>query len=251
MLEINNLSVSYKSNNNYIKALGPLSMRIESGDIIAVIGPSGCGKSTFLHVLSGIIKEYGGQATLNGARLDPKIHNIGFIPQNFGLLPWKNVEKNCLLSLKIKEKSIDREMRERIDYIMNKLGITDLKERYPQELSGGQKQRAAIARAFIMNPDLLLMDEPFSALDALTREEAQELFIDVWNQYRPTTVFVTHSIEEAIYMGKKIVIMSHCPGVVVETIDNPLFNTEDLRQNAEYLRLSSHIRNIIKRGWRV
>ncbi|MGE5630756.1 MAG: ABC transporter ATP-binding protein [Caulobacteraceae bacterium] len=251
MLEINDLSVSYKSKKDIVKVLGPVSMSIEAGDIIAIIGPSGCGKSTFLHVLSGIIKEYSGQATLNGAKLDPKIHDIGFIPQNFGLLPWRNVEKNCLLSLRIKNKPIDSELKERINYIMDRLNISGLKDRYPKELSGGQKQRAAIARAFIMNPDLLLMDEPFSALDALTREEAQELFIDVWNQYRPTTVFVTHSIEEAIYMGKKIVIMSHCPGIIVETIDNPLFNTEDLRQNEEYLKLSSHIRTIIKKGWKI
>lgn len=251
MLEISNLSVSYKNNKNIINALGPISMKIESGDIIAIIGPSGCGKSTLLHVLSGIIKEYGGQATLNGAAINPKIHNIGFIPQNFGLLPWRNVEKNCLLSLKIKHKTIDSELRERIDYIMNKLNISSLKDRYPKELSGGQKQRAAIARAFIMNPDLLLMDEPFSALDALTREEAQELFIDMWNQYKPTTVFVTHSIEEAIYMGKKIVILSHCPGIIVETIDNPLFNTENLRQNEEYPKLSSYIRTVVKRGWKL
>ena len=251
MLEINNLSVNYISKKNIVKALGPLSMEIESGDIIAIIGPSGCGKSTLLHVLSGIIKEYSGQAALNGEKLNPKVHDIGFIPQNFGLLPWKSVEKNCLLSLKIKHKIIDSELKARINYIMNKLNINGLKDRYPKELSGGQKQRAAIARAFIMNPDLLLMDEPFSALDALTREEAQELFIDVWNQYKPTTVFVTHSIEEAIYMGKKIVIMSHCPGAIVETIDNPLFNTENLRQNEEYLKLSSHIRTIIKKGWKI
>lgn len=249
MLEIKDLSVSYKSQNSSVDALGPISMEIEPGDIIAIIGPSGCGKSTLLHVLSGIIRTYGGQAALNGAVLDPKVHDIGFIPQNFGLLPWRNVEKNCLLSLKIKKKTINSELRERIDYIMNKLNINDLRDRYPRELSGGQMQRAAIARAFIMNPDLLLMDEPFSALDALTREEAQELFIDVWNQYRPTTIFVTHSIEEAIYMGKKIVILSHRPGIIVETIENPLFNTEDLRQNEEYLRLSSHIRSIIKKGW--
>jgi len=251
MLEINELTVYYKSKMNIVNALGPISMRIESGDIIAIIGPSGCGKSTFLYVLSGIIKEYGGQATLNGTRIDPEAHAIGFIPQNFGLLPWKNVEKNCSLSLRIKKKIITNEVKERIGYIMNKLSISDLKDRYPNELSGGQKQRVAIARAFIMNPDLLLMDEPFSALDALTREEAQELFIDIWNQYRPTTVFVTHSIEEAIYIGKKIIIMSHCPGNIVEIIDNPLFNTEDLRQNEEFLKLSAHIRNIIKKGWKI
>jgi ABC-type nitrate/sulfonate/bicarbonate transport system ATPase subunit len=251
MLEIDNLSVSYSSDKKLINALGPISMQIETGDIYAVIGPSGCGKSTLLHVLSGIIKAYSGQVSLNNEALTPKKHNIGFIPQNFGLLPWKNVQKNCLLSLKIKGKAIDSAMNQRIDYIQNKLGISSLKERYPNELSGGQKQRVAIARAFIMNPDLLLMDEPFSALDALSREEAQELFIDIWNQYNTTTLFVTHSIEEAIYIGKKIVILSHCPGTIVEIIDNPLFNTANLRQNEEYLKLSSHLRSIIKKGWKI
>jgi NitT/TauT family transport system ATP-binding protein len=251
MLDIENLSVSYKSNRNVVHALGPINIKIQSGDIIAIIGPSGCGKSTLLHVLSGVIRDYLGKVALNSIQLNPKLHNIGFIPQNFGLLPWKNVEKNCLLSLKIKHSAITENVQERIHYIINKLNIGDLMNRYPKELSGGQKQRVSIARAFIMNPDLLLMDEPFSALDALTREEAQELFIDVWNQYKPTTMFVTHSIEEAIYMGKKIVIMSHCPGAIVEIVDNPLFNTENLRQNEEYLKLSSHIRSIIKKGWKL
>lgn len=251
MLEINNLSVSYSSGKKSVMALGPLNMNISLGDIYAVIGPSGCGKSTLLHVLSGIIKEHGGFVRLNNEDLNPKKHNIGFIPQSFGLLPWKNVQKNCTLSLKIKGKEVDSTVKERIEYIQNKLGINSLKDRYPNELSGGQKQRVAIARAFIMNPDLLLMDEPFSALDALTREEAQELFIDIWNQYKTTTVFVTHSIEEAIYMGKKIVIMSHGPGTIVEIIDNPLFNTENLRENEEYLNLSAYIRSIIKKGWKI
>ncbi|MCB2290360.1 ABC transporter ATP-binding protein [Clostridium sp. CS001] len=251
MLEIKNLSVSYKSEKRLINALGPVSMQIESGDIYAIIGPSGCGKSTLLNVLSGILKDYVGQVQLDSEVLTPKKHNIGFIPQNFGLLPWKNVQKNCTLSLKIKGKVLDSSINEKIDYMQNKLNIHTLKDRYPNELSGGQKQRVSIARAFIMNPDLLLMDEPFSALDALTREEAQELFIDIWNQYKTTTILVTHSIEEAIYMGKKIVIMSHCPGTIVKVIDNPLFNTENLRQNEEYLRLSSYIRSIIKKGWKI
>lgn len=141
--------------------------------------------------------------------------------------------------------------KERIEFILNKLSINSLKHRFPNELSGGQKQRVAIARAFILNPDLLLMDEPFSALDALTREEAQELFIDIWNKYKTTTVFVTHSIEEALYMGKKIIIMSQGPGTIVEVIDNPLFNTENLRQSEDYLKLSTHIRSIIKKGWKI
>lgn len=249
MLNINELSVYFKSKKEIVNALGPINMSIQSGDIYAVIGPSGCGKSTLLNVLSGIIKNYSGQVSLKGEKLNPKIQDIGFIPQNFGLLLWKNVEKNCLLSLKIKGKEIDSSLKDRIDFIMQKLDIHRLKSRYPNELSGGQKQRVSIARAFIMNPDLLLMDEPFSALDALTREEAQELFISLWNEYKITTVFVTHSIEEAIFMGKKIVIMSKAPGTIVEIIDNPLFNTENLRQNEDYIKLSSYLRNIIKRGW--
>lgn len=248
MLQIDELIVDYKSQKNSTKALGPLSMGIDKGDIYAVIGPSGCGKSTLIHVLSGIIMDYQGKVSLKGEKLNPKIHDIGLIPQSFGLLPWKNVEQNCLLSLNIKGKKIDDKLRERVRYIMNKLDIHSLKDRYSNELSGGQKQRVAIARAFIMNPDLLLMDEPFSALDALTREAAQELFIDIWNQYKITTVFVTHSIEEAIYMGKKIMIMSHCPGTIVEIIDNPLFNTENLREKEEHLKLSVYIRSIIKKG---
>lgn len=251
MLNINNLTVNYKSNNKIINALGPINMTIAEGDIYAIIGPSGCGKSTLLNVLSGIIKSSTGDVLLNDKSLSPKTHNIGLIPQNFGLLPWKSVQKNCLLSLKIKGVKVDSSLTERIELIQTKLGINELKDRYPNELSGGQKQRVAIARAFIMNPDILLMDEPFSALDALTREEAQELFISIWNQYKITTLFITHNIEEAIYMGKKIVIMSHCPGTIVEIIDNPLFNTENLREDERYLKLSSYLRSIIKRGWKI
>lgn len=250
MVEVDKLSVSYSAKKE-VNALGPISINISSGDIYAVIGPSGCGKSTLLNALSGILKNYEGNILINNEGINPKIHNIGFIPQNFGLLPWKNVEKNCLLSIKIKGRTIDEEMKERIKYILSKLNIDSLMDRYPKELSGGQRQRVAIARAFIMNPDLLLMDEPFSALDALTREEAQELFIEIWNKYKTTTVFVTHSIEEAIYMGKKIIILSHCPGTIVEIIDNSLFNTENLREKDEYLKLSSHIRSIIKKGWKI
>ena len=251
MLKINELYVNYESEKKSVKALGPINMNIVAGEIYALIGPSGCGKSTLLHALSGVIQNYQGQIVMNGEKLNPKLHNIGFIPQNFGLLPWDNVQKNCALALKIKKRTIDDSLQQRIDYIMHKLDIHLLKDRYPSELSGGQRQRVAIARAFIMNPDLMLMDEPFSALDAFTREEAQELFIDIWNEYKVTTVFVTHSIEEAIYMGKKIVIMSQNPGVIVKIIDNSLFNTENLRENEEFFKLSSYIRSIIKKGWKI
>ena len=252
MLEIKDVSFKYSSRDkagNDFPALGPINLKIDSKDIYAVIGPSGCGKSTLLHVLSGVINGHEGEVSLDGELLSPKKHSIGFIPQSYGLLPWKTVEKNCLLSLKIKGEKA--ELNKKITSVLSRLNILDLKDRYPKELSGGQKQRVAIARALIMNPDLLLMDEPFSALDALTREEAQSLFLEVWEEYKPITIFVTHNIDEAIAIGNKILIMSEGPGRVIEIINNPLFNQKDIREKEEYYKLSTYIRNIIKNGWRL
>ncbi|HAX74137.1 MAG TPA: nitrate/sulfonate/bicarbonate ABC transporter ATP-binding protein [Firmicutes bacterium] len=249
MIQVNDLCVTYKSKQETIQALGPVSLTIKQGDIYAIIGPSGCGKSTLLNVLSGLIQNYDGTATINNVKLNPKAHKIGLIPQNFGLLPWQTVYQNCVLAIKIKGIKIDDNMEKRITYIMKKLNIEHLKNRYPKELSGGQQQRVAIARAFILNPDLLLMDEPFSALDALTREEAQALFLDMLHTYETTTVFVTHNIDEAIYMGKKIIMLSKNPGVIVEIIDNPLFNVPNMRETEAYGKLCTHIRHVIKKGW--
>lgn len=246
MLQIRDLTVDYQSKHNSIKALNPISISIKKGDIYVIIGPSGCGKSSLLHVLGGIIDNYSGTVTLNNKILNPCTHSISLIPQNYGLLPWKNVEKNCLLPLNIKNISVDDCIKERIYYILKSLNIETLLHRYPNELSGGERQRVAIARAFIMNPDLLLMDEPFSALDELTREKTQKLFIDIWNKYKLTTVFVTHSIDEALFVGKKIIIMSASPGTIIEVIDNPHFNKCDI-SNIDYISIKNYIRKLTKK----
>lgn len=249
MLEIKNLAVTYNGKGEEVNALGPINIDIKNGDIYAVIGPSGCGKSTFLNVLAGIIKDYKGEVLLDKEKLTPYNKVIGLIPQNSGLLPWKTCMENCMLPLKIKKRKVDNNIKNRIEYIFDKLNISSLKHRYPNELSGGQRQRVATAKAFIMNPDVLLMDEPFSALDTIIREEAQELFLDMWNKYKTTTVFITHSVEEAIYMGKKIIVMSNHPGTIIEKIDNPLFNKKDFREGENYKELSKNIRELIKKGW--
>ena len=163
MIQVNHLSVSYKSKNKEVKALENINFTADSHDICAIIGPSGCGKSTLLNVLSGIIKEYEGQVLLNGEELNPHLHKIGFIPQNFGLLPWKTVEENCLLSFKIKREKVTNETLNKMNEMMKTLNIDALNKRYPSELSGGQKQRVSMVRSFLMQPDLLLMDEAFSA----------------------------------------------------------------------------------------
>lgn len=248
MIQIKNISVFYESKEK-VKALESVSFKAESDDICAIIGPSGCGKTTLLNVLSGIIKKYEGKVLLDKEELNPHIHKIGLIPQNFGLLPWKTAKENCLLPFKIRGEKINSETIEKMNIMMKRLNINGLENRFPRELSGGQRQRVSIVRSFLMKPDLLLMDEAFSALDAIIRDEAQELFLDIWNENKMTTFFVTHSIDEALYMGKKIVVMSNTPGEIIEVIDNTLFNNKNYKENKDYSRLFSHIKNMVKRGW--
>lgn len=254
MIEIKRLTVKYRDKDEETIALREISINIDSGDICTVIGPSGCGKSTILNVLSGIQREYEGSVLINGSIVNPKTQNIGMVFQNYGLLPWKNVYDNATLGLKIKGTRSDGYE----SFIINELGLGELLKRYPRELSGGQKQRVALARAFILKPDLLLMDEPFSALDAITREEMQELFLNIWKEHRVTTVFITHSAEEALYLGKKIIVLSSSPGSIYRIIDNDVFGInihEESTQLAmkinsdEYYKKSIELRKIIEMGW--
>ena len=249
MIQIKNLSVFYQGKEGKTQVLNQLDFTMNRDEICAIIGPSGCGKSTLLKVLSGIITTHEGEVLLNKEVLNPHSHKIGLIPQNFGLLPWKTVQENCLLSFKIKKEKITSFTLEKMDQMMRRLNIDHLKKRYPHELSGGQKQRVAIVRSYLMEPDLLLMDEAFSALDAIIKEEAQQLFLDVWSEYKINTFFVTHSIDEALYMGKKIMVLSNNPGQIVKIIDNPLFHLTDYRNHSDYPHLYAHLKQLIKKGW--
>lgn len=248
MIEIKGLTVKYKSEKKDFLALDNVNMSVGNGDICAVIGPSGCGKSTLLHVLSGIIKDYAGSVLIDGNEVDPGVQRIGLVMQSNGLLPWKDIYYNSTIGVRIKDgyKKIDKQYAE---YILNRLGIGEMASRFPNQLSGGQRQRAEIARAFILKPNILLMDEPFSALDALTREEIQDLFLKIWNENKVSTVFITHSIEEALYIGKKIFIMSKSPGKVMGVYENPLFGRKGLRLNEEYYKFSIKLRKIAKEEW--
>lgn len=246
MITIQDLSVTYAGKNHAVDALHKLNIEFNSGEIYTVIGPSGCGKSTLLYVLSGIIQGYSGKVLVNGVKVDPKTQRVGLVLQNYGLLPWKTVYQNAMLGVKVKKGR--PVLDEYSQYIFKQLGIIQLLDRYPKELSGGQQQRVAIARAFLLKPDLLLMDEPFSALDAMTREEIQELFLHIWKEHRVTTIFITHSIDEALYLGSKIVVLSPSPGRVLEIIDNPCFQLNDLRFRDEYYMMSKKLRNIVDRG---
>ena len=245
MIAIKDLTVKYQTKNEEILALDRLNINIGKGDINTFIGPSGCGKSTLLYVLSGILRDYSGSVLIDGQIINPKSQRIGLILQNYGLLPWKTVYQNAMLGVKIKNQP---PMEEYSNYIFRKLGIASLLDRYPKELSGGQQQRVALARAFILKPDLLLMDEPFSALDAISREEMQELFLNIWKENNVTTIFITHSVDEALYLGRKIVVFSPSPGRILKVIDNPCFQLDNLRYRDEYYDMSMKLRKILDKG---
>lgn len=247
MIEVKNLTVSYKNDKGSFTALSDISMEIGDEDIYAVLGPSGCGKSTLINVLSGIIKHYEGTVLVNQEPVNPALQRIGVIFQNYGLLPWESVYKNAILGVDIKDAGkVDKKY---VEYLLKKLEIYQLKDRYPNTLSGGQMQRVAIARSFILKPDVLLMDEPFSALDAITREETQELFLKIWKENKVSTVFVTHSIEEAVCVGKKIAVLSKSPGKVLNIFKNPLFGQKNPRLSKEFYEIVMGIREFIKEGW--
>jgi ABC-type nitrate/sulfonate/bicarbonate transport system ATPase subunit len=248
MIRIKDLNVMYESMGERYLALRQINLELAQGETCAIIGPSGCGKSTLLKVLAGIIKNFDGSVEINGQPIMPDKQRIGFIPQNYGLLPWKNVYENIRLAVKIKDKKIGDD-RESQAFFLQQLGLGGLENRYPQELSGGQQQRVALARSFLLKPDLLLMDEPFSALDAMTREEIQKVFLDVWRTYSVSTILVTHHVEEAVYLGRKIVILSASPGTVSKVIDNPLFGVEDIRSHQDFFQLSLELRKMIKEDW--
>lgn len=245
-IEIKDLGVTYQSDAETYTALQGVSLSIPEGGTCVIIGPSGCGKSTLLKVLAGIITVYEGTALIGGLPVSPARQKIGFIPQNYGLLPWKNVYENICLGVKIKEKraKVDKSS---LEYMMKQLGIDGLGFRYPGELSGGQQQRVSLARAFALRPDILLMDEPFSALDAITREEIQDVFLEVWQKNAVSTVLVTHYVEEAVYLGQRIVILSAKPGRISKVVENPLFGGKAIRNQKAFFELSLELKELIKK----
>ncbi|MDF2875212.1 MAG: btuD 2 [Sporomusa sp.] len=240
--------MTYETSEARYTALKDINLELAAGETCAIIGPSGCGKSTLLKILAGIITDFEGTVEINGQPVMPKTQIIGFIPQNYGLLPWKNVYENICLGFKIKHKK-QADYEADLTSLIQLLGLGGLEYRYPGELSGGQQQRVALARAFLLKPDLLLMDEPFSALDAMTREEIQNVFLSVWRKHSVSTVLVTHQMEEAVYLGRKIVILAAAPGKVSKIVDNPLFGVDDVREHKDFFQLCVELRKMIKEDW--
>ncbi len=213
-LSIRDLSLTYVSDAGEVSALSNLSLSVEAGAIYALCGPSGGGKSSLLGAIAGILP-YEGEVLLGGERPSPREHHIALVPQSYGLLPWMTARDNIALPRRLGKPMMPE--AETLA-VAQTLGIADLLDKYPHQLSGGQCQRVALARAFGTKPDLLLLDEPFSALDVATAERSRELFLSLWKQYPTTTLIVTHSPHEAASLASRTIVLSQ---TIVADLDNP------------------------------
>jgi NitT/TauT family transport system ATP-binding protein len=230
---INNLSVAFGDNNIF----QDFNLNVEKGAIFSILGPSGCGKSTLLKTICGIVSQKSGNVLISDEVINPKIHNIGYIPQQFGLLNWLNIKSNIFISKKIKNIPYNQQD----EHIISTLEIENLLSRFPKQLSGGQQQRVALARAWILQPQILLMDEPFAALDNDTKDNSTNLFLQLWKHQKITTIFVTHNINEAIKIGEYIVILSKQPTRIMEIIKNPLFYSKNTLTPRDYFQFQQTI----------
>ncbi len=205
-----------------IVALSNVSFDVRDGEFVTVVGPSGCGKSTLLRILAGILRKSGGAASLAGHNVDGPSRDVGVVFQAPVLLAWRTVLQNVLLPIHI-QKRTDRDYDARAHALLRTMGLEGFENRYPGELSGGMQQRVGIARALIHDPAVLLMDEPFGALDAMTRESMNLELLRVWTEARKTVMLVTHSIAEAIFLADRVIVMSPRPGRITEivTVDLP------------------------------
>ncbi|KGN71364.1 ABC transporter ATP-binding protein [Porphyromonas sp. COT-239 OH1446] len=210
-LHIENLSLNYELRGRGIIVLEHVHLSVPEREICALIGPSGGGKSSLLNAIAGVHPRYTGEIRLSGERLSPRKHHIALVPQHYGLMPWKRVSENILLPAALSHEAVDPST---LDEIIHCLHLEDLLQRYPSELSGGQRQRVALARAFAMRADLLLMDEPFSALDVLTAERSRALFLQLWERYPRTTLFVTHSPDEAATLAHSAALLTGHPAYI-------------------------------------
>ena len=244
MLVLKHCSVSYGS----YSVFKDLSFSAEAGDILTIAGPSGCGKTSLLYLLAGIKPPEKGSVSLSNTPVDPGDPRVSIIFQEYGLFPWFTALENAALGLRIqgvgKKERLNRAREE-----LAKLGLEKLGSRYPGELSGGQKQRVALARSLVLEPDLLLMDEPFSALDSVTRELLQDLLWDILSKRKIVTILVTHSIEEAVFLGTRILLMSQGPESVLTEFPGCSGERKGgLRREEKYFALCSELRGSMEKN---
>jgi NitT/TauT family transport system ATP-binding protein len=245
-ISIKDLDVFYQQDQAETVVLKSINLSLTKGKIGVIIGPSGCGKSTLLNLLAGLHNNFRGEVSIDGQAPSKKLETA-LILQDYGLLPWKTIADNIRLGLQIQKVSKE-EATIRTEQVLEQVGLSSLAKRFPSQLSGGQRQRIAIARSLVLKSNILLMDEPFSSLDALTREEMQDLLLEIWQGSNLSILLVTHSIEEAVFLGEEIFVMSSSPGRIKYHLSNSLAGDYQSRGKIEFLKMTNKIRSLLQGG---
>lgn len=251
VVEARGLGVAFEADGQRVNALTSVDLTIRRGDFVSLIGPSGCGKTTLLRAIADLQTPSGGTLTVNG--MSPtearQARAYGYVFQAPALYPWRSVARNVMLPLEIMGMSRS-ERATRADRYLRLVGLGDFARKFPWQLSGGMQQRVSIARALCFEPTLLLMDEPFGALDEITRDGLNVHLHELWRRTGMTVVFVTHSIPEAVFLSTRIVVMSARPGRIIDVIENPLSAARDLgiRESAEFLSVAHRVREGLRAG---
>jgi NitT/TauT family transport system ATP-binding protein len=251
MLKVEHLGKTYGEGDDAVEAIGDLEFEVGENEFVCIVGPSGCGKTTLLKCMSGLLTPTRGEIRLHDERIDGPPERMALVFQEYGrsLYPWMSVRQNVAFPLR--RKRLDKQAAsELVERAVESVGLTGFLDRFPWELSGGMQQRVAIARALAYQPEILLMDEPFASVDAQTRADLEDLILEVRRQYGVTVVFVTHDIDESVYLGDRIVVLTPAPTKVQETLDVDLPSPRDqleTKEQPEFARLRGHVYRSIKR----
>ncbi|MBA7575093.1 Aliphatic sulfonates import ATP-binding protein SsuB [subsurface metagenome] len=244
MIEVEKLCFAYQTESPIFT---DFNWSATQGERWSVIGPSGCGKTTLLYLLAGLLLPASGKINIDGSLLTQPRLSTGLILQGYGLLPWATASKNIALGLRLRQ--VDKERINQLTEVwLTRLGIESVSHHYPAELSGGQQQRVAIARTLVLEPDLLLMDEPFASLDALTREDLQNSLISLGENMPLTMVLVTHNIEEAVFLGKRILVLKHPSNTKPIIVENPGAGYSEYRKTSDFTQKCKEVRGLVDRS---
>ncbi|MFI2346264.1 ABC transporter ATP-binding protein [Streptomyces sp. NPDC019443] len=244
---IEDVAVRFRTKNRDVTALTDVSLDVAMGEFVAIVGPSGCGKSTLLKLVAGLLEPSTGDVRLHGERVQGPRHDIGYVFQRAALLEWRSARRNILLQAEMRRMP-GAVARGRADQLIAMTGLDGFEDAYPHELSGGMQQRVALCRALLHEPPVLLMDEPFGALDALTREQMNMELNRIWRETGTTVLLVTHSISEACYLADRVVVMSPRPGTITEIIEVGLPAERDYTETMgrpEFREATTHIRGLL------
>lgn len=246
-LELINVSKSFQTKKGEIQALSPVNLTIKDGTFVTILGPSGCGKSTLIRIVAGLETATTGEVKIGGQTVTGPGADRGMVFQNYTLFPWLNVEQNIAFGLELKN-TPKAEIRDKVDQYLEFIGLKNFRYHFPEQLSGGMKQRVAIARALINDPQILLMDEPFGALDAQTRIIMQEVLQDIWQQTKKTVIFITHDVDEAVFLGDQVFVMTAMPGTLkhMEPVTYPRPRKFELKMEVDFMKQSSKLLEMIR-----